>query len=34
MSELELLIQYDMYVHGYDPTNPEHIKQYWEERLT
>ena len=33
-SELELLVEYDMYINGYDPSNPEHIKQYWEERLS
>lgn len=32
-SELELLVEYDMYELGYDPTNPQDIKLYWEERL-
>jgi len=31
---LEMLVKYDMYINGYDLTNPEHIKQYWEERLS
>lgn len=33
MSDLQLLIEYDMYVNGYDPTDPDDIKAYWEERL-
>jgi hypothetical protein len=32
-SELELLVEYDMYVNGFDPTNPEDVKVYWEEKL-
>lgn len=33
-SDLEQLVEYDMYVNGYDPKNPEDVKKYWEERLT
>jgi hypothetical protein len=34
MSELESLVSYDMYILGYNSTNPEDIKAYWEERLS
>lgn len=34
MSELELLVEFDMYENGFDPSNPEHITLYWEERLS
>jgi hypothetical protein len=30
MSELEMLVTYDMYILGFDPINPEDIKKYWE----
>lgn len=33
-SELELLVEYDMYILGYDSKNVEDIKRYWEERLS
>ena len=33
MSDLELLVEYDMYVNGFDPSKPEDVKAYWEERL-
>lgn len=29
-SELEMLVEYDMYELGFDPVNSEHIKHYWE----
>lgn len=32
-SDLELMVQYDMYINGYDPSNIEDIKEYWKERL-
>ena len=32
-SNLELLVEYDMYTLGFDPTNKEDIKRYWEEIL-
>jgi len=32
-SDLELLVEYDMYISGFDPKNKEDIKRYWEERL-
>lgn len=32
-SDLELLVEYDMYEKGYDPNNPADVKKYWEERL-
>lgn len=31
--DLELLVEYDMYDRGYDPSNKDHIKQYWEMML-
>ena len=34
MSELENLVTYEMYILGYDSTNPEDVKTYWEERLS
>jgi hypothetical protein len=30
MSELEMLVEYDMYILGFDSTNPEDVKKYWE----
>jgi hypothetical protein len=32
-SDLELLVMYDMYELGLDPTNPEDIKLYWKVML-
>lgn len=32
-TDLELLVEYDMYINGFDPSNLEDIKLYWEERL-
>lgn len=32
-SELELLVMLDMIDQGYDPSNKEHIEQFWKERL-
>jgi hypothetical protein len=32
-SDLEFLVEYDMYELGYDPSNKDHIKQYWEMML-
>jgi hypothetical protein len=32
-SELELQIEYDMYINGFDPTKLEDIIKYWNERL-
>jgi len=32
-SDLELLIQYDMYDNGFDPSNQEHVTEYWRTRL-
>lgn len=32
-SELELMVIEDMYADGYDHTNPEDVKKFWEERL-
>ena len=32
-SELELLVEYDMFVNGYDPAKWEDIVAYWTERL-
>jgi hypothetical protein len=34
MSELENLIAYDMYILGFDSSDPEDIKLYWEGRLS
>jgi len=34
MSDLELLVKRDMYENGYDPSNFEDVKKYWEERLS
>lgn len=31
---LELMVKYDMYINGYDPTDPEQIREYWEARLS
>jgi hypothetical protein len=28
-----MLIEYDMYVNGFDPSNKEHITEYWRTRL-
>jgi hypothetical protein len=33
LSDLEWLIEEDMYNNGYDPTNIEDVKAYWKERL-
>lgn len=32
-SDLELLVEYDMYEMGYDPNNPSDVEAYWKERL-
>jgi hypothetical protein len=32
-SDLELLVEYDMYELGYDPTKKQDIKDYWEHLL-
>jgi len=32
-SDLELMVMVDMYANGYDPSNTEDVKKYWEERL-
>lgn len=32
-SDLELLIEYDMYELGYDPANKTDVKHYWEMML-
>lgn len=32
-SDLELMVMMDMYVNGYNPSNEEDVKKYWEERL-
>ena len=32
-SDLELLIEYDMYENGFDPTNQEQVTEYWRTRL-
>ena len=34
MSELEELVSFDMYENGYDPSNPQDVKKYWELRLS
>lgn len=31
--DLEMLVMYDMYTLGYDPANPEDIKNFWETML-
>jgi hypothetical protein len=33
-SELELLVEYDMYINGFDPRNPDDVKLYWEKKLS
>lgn len=33
-SELELMVEYDMYELGFDPSNWEDIKAYWEMMLS
>jgi hypothetical protein len=33
-SDLELQVMFDMYINGYDPSNPEHVQSYWNERLS
>ena len=33
LSELENLVEFDMFSNGFDPANEEDIKRYWEERL-
>ena len=32
-SDLEFLVEYDMYESGYDPSNLDDIKLYWEMML-
>lgn len=32
-SELEIMVMFDMYMHGYDPHNFEDVKKFWAERL-
>lgn len=32
-SDLELLVMADMYDNGYDPSDPEDVKLYWESIL-
>lgn len=32
-SDLEMLVEYDMYESGYDPSNQNDIKEYWEMML-
>jgi len=32
-SELELLVEYDMRLNGYDPLNAYSVKAYWEMML-
>jgi hypothetical protein len=32
-SELELLVEYDMYINGFDPKDPKDVEKYWKERL-
>lgn len=32
-SDLELLIEYDMYENGFDPNNQEQVTEYWRTRL-
>jgi hypothetical protein len=32
-SELENLVEFDMFTNGFDPSNIEDIKRYWKERL-
>jgi len=32
-SDLEMLIEYDMYDNGFDPSNKEHVTEYWRTRL-
>jgi hypothetical protein len=32
-SELEAMVEYDMYCNGFDPAKWEDILKYWEERL-
>ena len=32
-SELELLVEYDMFVNGYDPANWTDVLAYWNELL-
>jgi hypothetical protein len=32
-SDLELLVEYDMYINGFDASNPEDVLRYWKERL-
>lgn len=29
-SDLELLVDYDMFDLGFDPSNPTDVKKYWE----
>jgi hypothetical protein len=32
-SDLEMLVEHDMYEHGYDPASIEDIEEYWEDML-
>jgi hypothetical protein len=32
-SDLELLVQFDMYENGFDPSIPEDVAEYWRTRL-
>lgn len=32
-SDLELLVQFDMYENGFDPSNIEDVAEYWRTRL-
>ena len=34
MSDLELLVIFDMYENGLDPSNKEDIIKYWKEKLS
>ena len=34
LSELEQLVAHDMFINGYDSTNIEDIKLYWEAQLS
>jgi hypothetical protein len=33
-SDLELLVQDDMIINGYNPAEPEDVVKYWNERLS
>ena len=32
-SDLELLVQFDMYENGFDPSKPEEVIEYWRTRI-